>query len=552
MTPTKLTILLALTFALTPARAQTSVGRYGIFESAFQASGTYANPYAAIRAEATFERPDHTTWRIPLFWDGENNWKVRISPDIVGEWNYGITSTDAGLNGRTGEFVCTESSRAGGIVASTRQPGHFERQNGAPFFFLGDTAWAYFTDIPEEKHDRAQAEAYLKARAGQGFTVIHSMLLSEGGDGNSGGPPWQSIAEEQINPAYFREAERRIAYANQQGVTVGIALAWGDKRKTERYPWRRMPNLEARRRYARYVAARFSAYDVYFLISGEWHGEIRTRGNMSAQQVFSEFVELGNEFAAAEPHHRMIGIHPMGSEGSSREFASTPWMSFGDYQQNYRHLHGKILTSRGFGRPVVNAEYGYFLRDQNGDGKPDKDNSYSADDMRFASWDIAMAGGYLVTGFGTTYFGGHRDPGNFDWAAPKNRIWEQQIGALKRFLEAAEFRRLIPADELISSETPRGDDIYTGALGQRGRELHPPKVTYWALTDPGRTYVAYVRGITAPVRLELGARANHFHVREFNPRTGEFRQLPDVEIRDSWQFTPQSAEDWVMLLEAVP
>ena len=163
-----------------------------------------------------------------------------------------------------------------------------------------------------------------------------------------------------------------------------------------------------------------------------------------------------------------------------------------------------------------------------------------------------MAGGYLVTGFGTTYFGGHRDPGNFDWAAPKNRIWEQQIGALKRFFEAAGFRRLIPADELISSETLRGDDIYTGAPGQRGRELHPPKATYWALTDPGRTYVAYVRGITAPMRLELGARANRFHVREFNPRTGEFRKLPEVEIRDSWQFTPRSAEDWVILLEAIP
>jgi len=54
------------------------------------------------------------------------------------------------------------------------------------------------------------------------------------------------------------------------------------------------------------------------------------------------------------------------------------------------------------------------------------------------------------------------------------------------------------------------------------------------------------------MRLELGARANRFHVREFNPRTGEFRKLPEVEIRDSWQFTPRSAEDWVILLEAIP
>jgi hypothetical protein len=204
------------------------------------------------------------------------------------------------------------------------------------------------------------------------------------------------------------------------------------------------------------------------------------------------------------------------------------------------------------GRPVVNSEYGYFLRDQNGDGKPDKRQQLLG--RRHAICKLGHRNGrrYLVTGFGTTYFGGHRDPGNFDWTAPKNRIWEQQIGTLKRFFEAADFRRLIPADELISSETPRGEDVHTGAPGQRGRELHPPQATYWALTDSGGTYVAYVRGITAPVHIELGTHANRFHVREFNPRTGEFRELPEIEIRDSWQFTPRSAEDWVMLLEAAP
>ena len=143
----------------------------------------------------------------------------------------------------------------------------------------------------------------------------------------------------------------------------------------------------------------------------------------------------------------MIAIHPMTAQGSVREFNAAKWMAFGDYQQNYRDLHGRVLESRAANKPVVNSEYGYFLRDQSGDGVPDKDNSTSADAMRHATWDIVMAGGYVVTGFGTTYFGGNRDPGPFDLDARKNDVWEAQLGHLRRVflptsvVEAAAARR---------------------------------------------------------------------------------------------------------------
>lgn len=545
-TTIRLTVLLTACAAALSAQSRT--GRYEIHEAGLQASGSYGNPYVEVRADAAITGPDGTEWRTPLFWDGGKTWKLRVSPDAPGAWKYRVTSNDAGLDGKSGSFTCVESGKAGSIVPSKRWPGHFERQNGSPFWFMGDTAWAYFTDIADEKHDRAQADAYIKTRASQGFNIIHSMMLSEGGDGNQNGPPWKSIAEEQINPAYFAEVDSRIAAANKLGVTVGIAIAWGDKRKQEPFAWRRFPSLDARKRYARYMAARFSAHDVFFLVSGEWHGEIRTRGNVSDQEVFREFVEIGNELANAEPHGRMIGIHPMTNQGSVREFTSTPWMSFADYQQNYENLHGRVIFSRRLQGPVVNSEYGYFLRDQDGDGKPDKSNSYNVEDMRFASWDIAMGGGYLVTGFGTTYFGGRRDPGPFNLTAEKNRIWEQQIGHIRKFFEQTEWWKLIPADELLSSSAVRTADVRSE--GSR-RDLHPPVSTYWALAEPGQTYAGYVRGVTAPVRLELGARGGKYRARQFNPRTGEWKDSGEAALKDHYEFTPPDNSDWVFLLQAI-
>jgi hypothetical protein len=90
------------------------------------------------------------------------------------------------------------------------------------------------------------------------------MLLSEQGVGNQNGLPFENIGAESINPAYWREVDRRLAFANRQGLSVGLAIAWADKRKVEPFAWRRFPNVAARKRYARYVAARYSAYDVYY------------------------------------------------------------------------------------------------------------------------------------------------------------------------------------------------------------------------------------------------------------------------------------------------
>jgi hypothetical protein len=410
-------------------------------------------------------------------------------------------------------------------------------------WFMGDTAWALFTDDRDEQHDRSAAEKYLRTRAAQGFNVVHSMVLSEAGWGNCGGAPFDNMAQETINPGYWREMDHRVAYANEQGIVVGLAIAWGDKRKQEPFAWRRFPGLEPRKRYARYVAARYGAYDVYYLVSGEWHAEVRTRPSTEGE-VKREFVEIGNALAAADPHGRMIGIHPMTAQGSVREFNDAAWMSFGDYQQNYRDLHQRVLDSRAFNKPVVNSEYGYYLRDRDGDGTPDKDNSTDLQSIRHASWDIVMAGGYFITGFGTTYFGGNRDPGPFDLDAPKNDPWERQIALIKKLFVGLDWWKLTPHDSWLTCETPRGKD-----RRQLGR-TSPPRTTYWLLAEPGRCYLAYARGLAGELKLELGPNAEgEYRARLYDPRSGAIRPVGGKhELRDTFTWTPPDSDDWVLHL----
>lgn len=517
--------------------------KFGVFEIAFKSIGTYENPYMDLSADAEITRPDGSLWKIPLFWDGDKIWKLRTSPDMEGNWSYKINSTDKGLKGKSGKFICNPSTLRGSIQPIQGFPHHFQYQNGEKMWFMGETAWALLNDNEEEKLDRTAFEHFVKTRASQGFNAVHAMMLSEAGWGNSGGMPFLSMEKQILNPGYWQEIDSRIAFANQQGLVIGLVIAWGDKNKNVPFPWRLFPDIDARKHYARYIAARYSAYNVYFLVSGEWHGEVRTRAGDEAE-IRKEFVAIGKALDESEPHSRMIGIHPMTSNGSVREFNKASWMSFGDYQQNYSSLHSRMLESMVFVKPVVNSEYGYHLRDQNGDGVPDKDNSTSLESIRNASWDIVMAGGYFVTGFGTTYFGGFRDPGPFDVDAVRNDEWELQIGFIKQFFSGLEYWKLTSHDDLLTSKPSRGKDE------KQLNKLAPPSSTYWLLADPGRQYLIYVRGLAGPVVLTTGFETSQkYNARFFNPRTGEVTKTPEAyEIKEKFIWSPPDKKDWVLYL----
>jgi len=546
---TAITCLILFSTSLTAAR---TVDRFGLFEVSFEAAGQYANPYKDLKASAVIRRPDGTERTLDLFWDGSDAWKMRISPDLVGEWRFDVRSADEGMNGQTGQFTCVRSRRKGSIRPMPGFSHHFAYQDGTPFLFWGDTAWALYQDKVSEKLNREAVYHYIDERAGQGINVMHSMLLQEAGWGNRGGDPFHSMSDETLNPAYWREVDVRLQYLNDKGIIAGLAIAWGDKRKVEPFAWRLFPGVEARKRYARYIASRYGAYDMYFIVSGEWHAEIRTRPKTGEQAIRAEFIEIGNALHESDAHKRMVGIHPMTQQGSVREFNRAKWMSFGDYQQNYRSLHARILESRPHPGPIVNSEYGYFLRDSNFDGVVDKDNSFSAEAMRHATWDIVMAGGYTVTGYGTTYMGGNRDKGPFNVDDPRNNIWEHQYRVAQSFLSDLDWWKLQPHDDWISSSTPRSSDrrVRMGSGTGGGRTLlAPPKTTYWLLAEPGKHYVAYVRGLRGKVTINLGpGAAGADKASLLDPRTGETKPVDVKMLDDRCEWSPPDTEDWVLHL----
>lgn len=496
-----------------------AVPRYGVFEKSFNQASSYANAYTAVTATATLTAPDGAEKAIPLFWDGGNVWKLRFSPNAVGNWTWIISSDDAGLNGQFGSFACVSSANKGGIRKHSTDPYHFERENGEPFWWFGDTNWSAFANNSRQGLDRAAVLHYIDVRAEQGFDYIHIDILNhialDDGPNFPAGSAFASIAAETLNPDFFDEMDLRLQYMNSKGITSGLVLAWSNA------GWNFFASDVARRRYARYVVARYSAYNVTFIVSGEWQ-----RGGLNNKP---RYVAIGNEVTGNDPHDRMITIHSSGQTRyrSVEEFNSTSWMSFGDYQQNYDALHAEILDSRDHEKPVVNAEYAYYLRDIDGDGVVDKANSASRTVFRNAAYDILLAGGYFVTGFGTTYAGGGREPGPFNVDAAKNDVAENDLVNMRRLFTSTKWWLLQPNDSLVTGPG-----------------------THYCLAEAGKQYLAYVRNTSAAISLSLGgALSRTYEVKRFDPQTGAWTALPDYTGVGPVELTPANAEDWVFQLK---
>lgn len=527
------TTILAIWICLAAAAAAADeVPLYSVFEESFTAGDSYRNPYVELRAAATLLRPDGEKWRIPLFWDGERTWKMRVSPDQPGAWSYTVRSSDSDLDGKQGRFQCVPSGNHGGIMPMRGHPYHFQHQDGTPFWFFGDTAWRAFSIDPAEHLERSDVNHYVDVRAGQGFNYIHTDLTGTGGivaGVNEEGPMFYDVREEVVNPRYFQAVDTRLRYMNSKGITSGIVLAWG-----RGYPsWRSFASDEARLRYARYVTARYGAHNVVFIATGEW-GYIKDRTDL--------WRAIGSAISTTDPHGRMVGIHP-GVAGaiSSETFADDDWCSFGDYQQAYfapggreatgeqrDTLHDFFLDTRDHNKPIVHAEYGYFLRDRNGDGKVDKPHSHTRRSFRRVSWTLVMAGGYIVTGFGSTYFGGWRDPGRFNVDDPRNDAVEGDLVRLRDFFTALEWWKLAPRDSLVSA----------------------PEGYQYCLADAGRTFVVYTSGTTAARLDPGGTAAAGYSVIRYDPRSGARTRLPDGAGARPITLSSPDKQDWVFLVKA--
>ncbi|GAA4237646.1 DUF5060 domain-containing protein [Postechiella marina] len=125
----------------------------------YKTKKTVTNPFAKkVFAVVIGENNEQ---RVPLFYNGNNEWVFRYSSSTIGKKSFVIESEIKDLNGIKGRFLFTENKkkeRHGGIVKSEKDKRHFYYEDGSHYFNLAfECDWLFALDygkkeIPKTEH----------------------------------------------------------------------------------------------------------------------------------------------------------------------------------------------------------------------------------------------------------------------------------------------------------------------------------------------------------------------------------------------------------------
>ena len=286
-------------------------------EWAFESEVIYDEPFVDLILDATFMAPSGRTLSMPGFYDGDNVWRVRFSPDEVGSWHYRIQTrpADAALQ-QEGSFTVTAVEGPGFLKSTPGRAWGFETESGEPVFLMGDTVYNLFGAA----YCGMDVTSFLRRRAEQGFNFFRARMQVSPYHPPEGYSEWQTRSTwpwggseqsprfDRLNLEYFRSVDQVVQTAAELGVGFEMIMeAWGFE-----YPFNNraifLPEWEEV--WMRYLVARYDAYaSVYFwTLMNEY--EFYPDGNARHTGVEDRWaMRIARWLKSLSPHGHIISVH---------------------------------------------------------------------------------------------------------------------------------------------------------------------------------------------------------------------------------------------------
>jgi Protein of unknown function (DUF4038)/Domain of unknown function (DUF5060)/Putative collagen-binding domain of a collagenase len=529
-----------------------TVRQWEVFSLSIVSDKKYENPYAGIPVSGsgdlvyvTFEGSSGEAAgkqiKITGFWNGGNEWRVNFAPPYTGVWKYRSFSADRGLNGKRGSLEVTGWSDAEKKENNTRRgfvrvcekgenAGHyFEYSDGRPFLWIGDTWWNWTKRSINPETFRNLVDD----RAEKGFNVGQLFVAANGWGRES------SLLDETFtipDTEHLKRVEEMIQYANSRGITVWIHGWWTRQDMNSKI------GEEKIKRYWRYLVHRFSAYNVIWVVSGEY--------NMYNYGGFSIdfWKQLGAMIKEEDPYERIVSLHPTppfwdgGAEGPQWSTGSVmhaeSWLDYNQSQVGHGRYANEMIPlvitedyKRLPSKPVVVTEPWYEFIEGNPTGL----------DIRFGAWSAILSGAA-----GHTYGGGHV------WLA---HLPESPGGGGSWPLEKGFERNTLDYEGAVSMKHLA--DFFSDIEWWNMKPLPGLVAEYpqpFCLAKPGQEYILYLRyGGTVKLTMDKSSSSSVFNFYWFNPGNGTRTEAKTVNGAGILEFhCPESYpgtsdyKDWVL------
>ncbi len=504
------------------------------WEHTLTSSRDYENAYTEVTLRVRFTGPEGRIIAGLGFWDGGRTFRIRCAFPLPGAWKWETECSDADNAGLHHQRGSVEAMPYGGenqlyrhgFLKVSQDRHYLTHDDGTPFPWFGDTAWAGPMRSTAEEWSR-----YLADRRKKGFTVIQVGTAESwmGKTNREGEVPFHDDKLQQINPAFWRTIERRILAANEAGLVVTLV---GLMEPVERYP----ASADACR-FAQHITARL--FGSFVILSPSFD---------------SDFMPLADEVGRAT--REATAVHLITQHPGTPSGAKTPIYTMKYYDQPYLDIAG-VQSGHNRGnrercafqssewmlhacrhephKPVINLEAMY-------DGHGEK--AWQAVDARSAAWRSWLSGAK-----GYTYGGGEKSPkspsgsgGVWAWVTDSDKAdyWEKtiqwdsafQMQHLHEFFAAIEWWRLEPAPDLIRNQ--------------------PKEWAHRAVVarSSGRNHaIAYLPDHEG-IDVDLSTFTVLLRARWFDPVRGRFDAQRDQAGKEGiHHFTAPTKGEWVLVLE---
>ncbi len=192
-------------------------------------------------------------------------------------------------------------------------------ENGAPFFWLGNTAW-----LLPERLNRDEAGYYLSREHAAGYNVEQVQVLNNiptfntyGQAGNNMEFDFSKVTKEGVY-GYWEHMDYIIDVAASNGIYIAMDCIWGSQ----------IPNMDVEKAeaYGKFLAERYKDKpNIIWMIGGD------TRGDRSPEI----WDALANTIKKIDTNHVMT-FHPFGRTTSATWFNDRDWLDFNMFQSGHR------------------------------------------------------------------------------------------------------------------------------------------------------------------------------------------------------------------------
>ena len=423
-------------------------------------------------------------WRVPAFWAGGTQWKVRFAAPAPGKYTWETIcpqTADAGLHARTGAFDAVPYTGTNPLLRHgppriSTNGRHFEHADGMPFFYLADDWWLGMTRrlrYPDEFRTLAEDRkrkgyTVIKLTAGLNTDTSEFDPRSE----NEGGQPWEP-GYSRIRPQFFDWADRRVQMLVEMGISPSVVGSWGFYLKSM--------GVGKMRRHWRYCVARWGAYPVtwYLAMESDLPYYLSQTGPADTERAQQEWTEVGRYLRTADPFHRPISMQSWKTRHSAvGGLRDNGLLDFDSLHMGHNDRESAALCirvvrelySRRPAMPVIPGEVVF-----EGIGWQNWQNI-----QRYVFWGSMLSGasGFCYGANGIWQFNRqdepfgdsphHRTWGGDPWNVAMNYPGSGQVGRSKQLLERYPFWKLEPHPEWLDAKKPGNEDLPPFAAGIPG------------------------------------------------------------------------------------